>query len=94
MKEETKKNQSSVADITVEAAINELRFYFVDDSREPTKSTEKNGVFAINPAVFPRQKVVAYLRDYFTSHRLIDGECAIMHGDELVPTEFVLTKTV
>ena len=94
MKEETKKNQSSVADITVEAAINELRFHFVDDSREPTKSTEKNGVFAINPAVFPRQKVVAYLRDYFTSHRLIDGECAITHGDELVPTEFVLIKTV
>lgn len=94
MKEETKKNQSSVADITVEAAINELRFHFVDDSREPTKSTEKNGVFAINPAVFPRQKVVAYLRDYFTSHRLIDGECAITHGDELVPTEFILTKTV
>ncbi len=94
MNKENQKNQTAVVDITVEAAINELRFHFIDDSREPTKSTEKDGVFAINQAVFPRQKVVAYLRDFFTSHRLTDGECAITHGDDLEPTEFVLTKTV
>lgn len=94
MSKENLKKQSPVVDITVDAAINELRFHFIDDSREPSKSTEKNGVFAINQAVFTRHKVVAYLRDYFTSHRLTDGECAITQGDELEPTEFVLTKTV